>query len=181
MSDPTRCLLDKVTARRILEGLLKLAEARDPGEDELYALDLFKRPNAESLRLFIAPPTNHLLHQLNYLPRYAAVIDRFLNHVGVTQSTRYFKRWARRLQDYGFTPEDAHILALATFGSNPGGDILGMDFVATFDQPMIRQWATQFNAIQDHLMAMRNELPDPYRQAVLPQVRHPAYIKGRNT
>ena len=30
MSDQTRFLLDKVTARRILEGLLKLAETREP-------------------------------------------------------------------------------------------------------------------------------------------------------
>ena len=41
MSDRTRCLLDIVTARRILEGLLKLAEARDVSQEELIALDLF--------------------------------------------------------------------------------------------------------------------------------------------
>jgi hypothetical protein len=38
MSDQTRCLLDKVTARHRLEGLLKLAEARDLSEAEIVAL-----------------------------------------------------------------------------------------------------------------------------------------------
>jgi len=33
-----RCLLDKVTARRVLEGLLKLAEARELTEDEVFTL-----------------------------------------------------------------------------------------------------------------------------------------------
>ena len=42
MSDRTRCLLDKVTARRILEGLLTLVEARESrsvraADDDLWA------------------------------------------------------------------------------------------------------------------------------------------------
>ena len=43
MSDQARFLLDKVTARRILEGLLKLAEARDLTAAEVVALDLYER------------------------------------------------------------------------------------------------------------------------------------------
>lgn len=42
-----RCLLDKVAARRVLEGLLKLAEARDLIEEELFALDLLGRAGTE--------------------------------------------------------------------------------------------------------------------------------------
>ena len=69
-----------------------------------------------------------------------ALIRFFLARTEVAQSTRYFKRWARRLRDYGFTKEDAEVLALATFGTNQNADILGMHVVATFDQPMINQW-----------------------------------------
>ena len=43
MSDLTRCLLDKVTARRMVEGLLGLAEGREISEEELLALDLYER------------------------------------------------------------------------------------------------------------------------------------------
>ena len=38
-----RCLLDKVTARYALQGLLKLAEGQDVNDDELFTLDLFER------------------------------------------------------------------------------------------------------------------------------------------
>ena len=47
-----------------------------------------------------------------------------------------FKRWTRRLKEYGFTKEDAEVLALATFGTTLNGDILGMHILATSDQPM---------------------------------------------
>jgi len=56
MSDRTRCLLDKVTARRILEGLLKLAEGRDLSDDELFALDLFYRAGSHCPPLIATRP-----------------------------------------------------------------------------------------------------------------------------
>lgn len=72
-----RCLLDKVTARRVLEGLLKLAEARELTEDEVFTLDLYQRAKTEGLRLFIAPPTESVLQRLEALPRYAEIIRFF--------------------------------------------------------------------------------------------------------
>lgn len=176
MSDPMRCLLDKVTARRILEGLLKLAEVRDLTDDEVYALKLFGRANHEDLRLFIIPPTSSILRQLRNLPRYSALIEIFLNHVEIVFPARYFKRWTRRLQEYGFTPEDAHVLALATFCTGQEADFLGVHTVATFDRPMIRHWAAQLLTIQEHLTAMQRDLPEPYRSAVLPRVLHPGQV-----
>jgi hypothetical protein len=172
-----RCLLDKVTARRILEGLLKLGEARELTEDELSTLDLYARTKARELHLFISPPTENVLQCLETLPRYAAIIHLFRKSVEVAFPTNYFKRWARRLRDYGFTREDAAILALGTFSTSKEGDVLGMDFVATFDQPMIHQWTIQYPAIQSHLTSMQANLPDPYRQARLPKVDVPQNIK----
>ena len=171
-----RCLLDQVTARRILEGLLKLAETRDLTDDEIYALDLFERTAHQDLRLFIIPPTSTVLRQLSDLPRYAALIELFLARVEIGVPARYFKRWARRLQEYGFTPEDANVLALATFCTGQEANFLGVHTVATFDLPMMRHWALQLPAIQEHLTAMQNDLPEPYRSAVLPHVLHPAQV-----
>ena len=172
----TRCLLDKVTARRILEGLLKLAEARDLTVNEVFALDLFERAAENRLRLFVLPSTDALLRQLRELPRYSALIDLFLSRVETARPTRYFKRWARRLQDYGFTPEDAHVLSLATFSTDKQQTILGLHYVATFDRPMIQLWQTAKGSIEEHLAAMRSDLPEPYSLAGLPHVVRPQEV-----
>jgi hypothetical protein len=181
MSDQTRFLLDKVTARRILEGLLKLAEGRDLTAVEVGALDLYEHASSHGLRQFIVPSTESVLRRLEDRPRYTALIHLFRQHVEVAFPTRYFKRWARRLQGYGFTPEDAGVLALGTFGTDQDTRILGLHVVVTFDQPMITQWATQRVAIQAYLAAMQQNLPMPYRQTVLPQVLRPENVdRGLN-
>ena len=69
MSDQTRFLLDKVTARRILEGLLKLAEARGLTAEEVVALDLYERAGSHGLRQFMVPSTESVLRRLGERPR----------------------------------------------------------------------------------------------------------------
>jgi hypothetical protein len=64
------------------------------------------------------PPSLHILQQFARSPAYASTIHFFLNQVEVAVSTRYFRRWARRLREHGFSREDAAILALATFGTD---------------------------------------------------------------
>ena len=171
-----RCLLDKVTARYAVQGLLKLAEGRELTEEELFTLDLLARSQPPTTRLFIAPPSANVARTLARLPRYSGVTLHFLSQVGVAQPARYFKRWARRLRDYGFAREDAVILALATFGTDEEGTILGMDFVATYDRSMIRHWSSQREVIQDHLTAMQQDIPVPYSHASLPLVQCPEQI-----
>jgi hypothetical protein len=173
-----RCLLDKVTARNIMQGLLKLTEGREPTDVELFALDLYSRATVQGITLFILPQTEKVLQRLTNLPHFAELIHSFLARTQVAQPARYFKRWARRLRDYGFTKEDADVLALATFGTNQSADILGMHVVATFDQPMINQWTAQLEAIQKRLSSMQCNIPVPYRRAPLPQVQRPEYILG---
>jgi hypothetical protein len=97
MSDQTRFLLDKVTARRILEGLLKLAAVRDLTAEEVMALDLYERAGSHGLRQCMVPSTESVLRRLGERPRYTAIIDLFRQHVEVAFPTRYFRRWARRL------------------------------------------------------------------------------------
>lgn len=174
-----RCLLDKVTARFAVQGLLKLAEGRDLTEEELFTLDLLARSQPLTNHLFIAPPSANVAWSLAQLPRYSGITTYFLSLVDVAQPARYFKRWARRLRDYGFAREDAAILALATFGTDQEGSFLGMDFVATHDQSMIRHWSSQREAIQDRLTAMRQDIPPPYSHAVLPRVQRPEQIAPR--
>ncbi len=171
-----RCLLDKVTARHTVQGLLKLAEERNLIKEEVYALDLFSLAHPQTMQFFIVPQTANVLKRLTQLPHYSAIIQLFLDQIEVIVPARYFKRWSRRLGDYGFTNEDAAILALATFGTNEARNILGTDVVATFDQPMMNQWGVQQSAIQKRLNAMQNDISAPYHLVKLPQVLRPEQI-----
>ncbi len=171
-----RCLLDKVTARHIMEGMLSLIEGHPLTSAELSSLHFYRRAHSGGIELFILPHTEQLLRRLEHLPRYAVLIRRFLEATSVARPSRYFKRWTRRLREYGFTREDADVLAIATFGTTSAADVLGMHVVATFDQPMINQWIAQQDAIQKRLANMRRNLSAPYRHASLPQVQRPEDI-----
>jgi len=177
MSSLTRCLLDKVVARRAVEGLLRLAEGDDLSDEELWAVDLLQTAAARRLRLFVAPASDHVLECLRELPRYAFVIQAFRNRTEVAVPTRYFKRWSRRLRVFGFTPEDARILALASFGTCGSHDVLGIHWIATYDRPLMNLWRLKHTEIELRLDAMRRQLVTPYDQVALPHVQRPEFIK----
>lgn len=65
------------------------------------------------------------------------------------------------------------LLKLGTFGTSRDASVLGAQFVATFDQPMINNWRMQQGPIQKHLAAMRPHLRPAYRATALPQGRSP--------
>jgi hypothetical protein len=176
MSVLTRCLLDKVVARRAVEGLLKLAEGDSLSEQELFAVDLLYASVEGRIRLFIVPSSKSVLDLLLRLPRYTVVIQAFLDHTETAFPTRYFARWSRRLREFGYTPEDARVLALASFGSDQGGNFLGMHWVATYDQPLMSLWALKQAAIAKRLKAMTDQIPHPYSQVRLPKVSQPEFV-----
>lgn len=171
-----RCLLDKVTARHTVQGLLRLAENRNPSVEEMFALDLLSRVGAEDIRLFITPPTFNILQKLAAMPNYSELIHIFLNQTELALPSRYFKRWSRRLREFGFTREDSAILALASFGTDKQGAVMGMGFVATFDQPMMNHWLSEEKLIRKRFSEMKKEIPAPYCNAPLPQVLRPEQI-----
>lgn len=171
-----RCLLDKVTARHIMEGMLKLVEGRTVTSTELFALDFYQRARSKGLALFILPQTHSLLKRLEHLSRYVVIIRDFLRATQVSYPAQYFKRWTRRLREYGFTKEDAGVLALGTFGTNLNSDVLGMHIVVTSDQAMINQWTRNREEIQKRLLNMKLHLEDPYCHVSLPTVERPEHI-----
>jgi len=168
-----RCLLDKVTARLAVQGLLQLGEGQALADEELLALDLALRASRPPHHLFIVPPTASVLHQFAEQPRFSPIIQLFLAHVEVLRPAHYFKRWARRLRELGFTREDAAVLALSTFGTDSGSTFLGIEVVATYDQAMTNNWMMQRDKIQKRLSAMQRHLLAPYCHARLPQVLRP--------
>lgn len=74
-----RCLLDKVTARYILQGLLKLDEGNIPTRNETFSLNLFLQAASETGQLFVVPSTAKVLIRLHSLARYSNIIQYFQN------------------------------------------------------------------------------------------------------
>jgi hypothetical protein len=95
----------------------------------------------------------------------------FLNEVLVLRRGHYFQRWARRLREHGFTPEDAKILSYGTFGINPTG--LGVTTIFTFDQPFISNFENHKETLIRRLKAMTAQLRTPYNEAQLPEMIQP--------
>ncbi len=168
-----RCLLDKVVARYTLSGLLKLAENNTVTKQELFSINLFAVAAHLPIDLYIVPSSAHVLQRLVAHPRYSIIAQRFQDRVAVVFPARYYKRWARRLRARGFSKEDAEVLALATFGTDEDGTILGMHSVVTYDLPLLNHWSIQKNVLEEHLKAMKRDILPPYCNIGLPQVLRP--------
>ncbi len=163
------CLLDKNVVRRAIEGIGKTQIDYNLNDNERSSLSLLLAGEQTDLDLFIS------IEMANILARYGAHPDVqvFLRFITVMQPTRYFKRWSRRLRGYDFTREDAKVLALGTFGTNSDATILGVDRIATFDQPLCNHVITRQRHLMERLAAMTPQLDEPYRFAKLPRVLSP--------
>ena len=61
-----RYLLDKVTARHILEGMLKLVENTKIAAAETSALYFYRKSIINGIELYIHPQTNKILNLIRY-------------------------------------------------------------------------------------------------------------------
>jgi len=159
-------LLDKSVARRIVEALCHLDNL---SSEEGLLLGLWRQLQVESARLFIPVGVIHILQRFEQLVE----VRTFLATVEPLESSRYVKRWARRLREYGFTREDALVLALATYGTDSTGDILGVDILITLDRSFLNNFETHRVELQSRLAAMTDGLAAPYHNARLPDVETP--------
>ena len=155
---PTR-LLDKNVVRRAVEGIGKAQIGQ-----------LLTNEERVSLELLLA--VEHSLERYGDHPD----VQVFLRFVQILRPARYFKRWSRRLREHGFTREDAKVLALVTFGTDPQATRLGVDQVASFDQSLINHFESSHDRLVQRFKAMTAQLPSPYRSARLPDVCSPHKI-----
>jgi hypothetical protein len=161
------CLLDKNVVRRAIEGIGKSQVSQLLTNEELTSLRLLLAAEQGQFALFISIEMQHILDRYGNHPD----VQLFSRFVRVLHPTHYFKRWARRLREHGFTREDAKVLALATFGAETQTGQLGVEQLATFDQPFINHVThLQYRLVQ-RLKAMTVQLPVPYQLARLPVVR----------
>jgi hypothetical protein len=120
------------------------------------------------VRVFIVPSTARFLKAKR---DDVEEVRDFRERVEIIVSASYWRRWARRLQTFGFTREDARVLSLGTFGTDSDGSFIGADEILTFDKPMVRLFQMRRQQIQDKLDAMKRDLEPPYDDAELPEVR----------
>jgi len=159
-------LLDKNVVRRIVEGLTHPDELAD---EEVTAIALWRALRQSKSRMFVSAETANIMGRFSTWRE----IRLFLDTVEIMNAGKYFKRWARRLREYGFTQEDAKVLGLATYGTDAAGEILGVGVMVTFDRSLINNYEVQRAALERHLQAMTAQLSLPFRDVGLPEVMHP--------
>ncbi len=100
--------------------------------------------------------------------------------VQVFAPKRYQRRWRSRLrQQFGFGREDAHQVALASFGEDFTGARFGVDYFVTFDLRFVQHFQTHHTDIARSFQRMTCQLVMPYRDAELPQVVTPHDVLSR--
>jgi hypothetical protein len=164
-----RYLLDKNIVRYAITGL-HYGRQRPLSLLEMGALSFWRTVETHQAELFISDVTFQVIHRLS---RYS-VVGIFLDSVQILLPTRYRVRWARRIRETtGLSREDAAIIALASFGTNSAGTILGVHRLITYDQSMITGYINHLPILKDRLRAMISQVPTPFDQTTLPQLVTP--------
>jgi hypothetical protein len=130
------------------------------------ALDLlFSR----EIPAYITEPLRHLLIQPHVLPLGRALLP----HFRLLTPGKYCRRWARRLREEGFSPEDALMVSHASFGVDAASETFGAQAVLTTDYALKARFERQFPVLSARFERMTRQLEPPYSNATLPNVLRP--------
>lgn len=167
-----RYLLDKNVIRHAITGFRDMM-TRSLLELELGALTFWQASERRAEDVFISEASFNILQtRLDY-----DEVIVFLDFVNVLVPSRYHARWARRIREStGLSREDAAMIALATFGSNDSGKILGVHQLLTYDIPMINGFQSYHSTLEHRLKVMTEQLPLPFNQAALPEIMTPDQV-----
>jgi hypothetical protein len=86
------------------------------------------------------------------------------------QKGRYLRRWARRLRELTFAPEDAIVVAYGSFGIDLRGLSIGVEAIVTTDLKLATHFHAQQTEITRRFQDMIAQLPAPYAALTLPTV-----------
>src|SRR5882724_10042217 len=94
----------------------------------------------------------------------------FLAETYPLQKGRYLRRWARRLRELTFAPEDAIVVAYGSFGID--GRILSIEVetIVTNDLKLATHFHARYAEIVHRFHDMIAQLPAPYAALTLPAV-----------
>lgn len=162
---PGSVLLDKGVVRRVYEARVRLALGQPPTLLQAEATNVWSRLRTLNIPLYITEQTAHILQRRS--PLFAAVL---LAQTQALKKGRYLRRWARRLREEGFSPEDAIVIAYGSFGVDLHSQRVGVEVVITNDLRLAANFSTRITAIRNHFEQMIIQLPEPYRGLTLPKI-----------
>jgi len=164
-SPPHSILFDKGVIRRVYERRVRLTRGAPPTPAQAEAANVYSHLSTASYHLYITAQTEHILRR-----RPALFSEPFLTEMRTLQKGRYLRRWARRLRDLMFSPEDAMVLAYGSFGIDVSLSQVGVDTFVTNDLRLARHFQAHQAEVARRFSEMRNQLPEPYTTLTLPDV-----------
>lgn len=168
---PASVLFDKNVIRRVYERRVRLALGQPPTLLQAEAANAYDRLCALTNRLYITEQIANILQR-----RPAVFASAFLADTRTLKKARYLRRWARRLRELSFSPEDAIIIAYGSFGIDLTMPAVGVEIIVTGDLKL----ASHFNARQEEIRRrfenMISSLSEPYQTLVLPSIVTPTDI-----
>ena len=162
---PNSALFDKGVIRRVYERRVRLALSRPPTILQVEAANSYAYIATITNRLYITEQTSNILKRRT--PIFAAPI---LADTRPLKKARYLRRWARRLTEFGFSSEDAIVLAYGSFGLDVESETVGVDAIITTDIRLADRYKQRNPEINNRFNDMITNLPEAYRQIKLPQV-----------
>jgi hypothetical protein len=129
------------------------------------AANVYALLRGRGIQLCITEQTAHILELRP--PVFAAAL---LSQTLTLRKARYLRRWARRLRDFVFSPEDAVIIAYGSFGLDSQTGQAGVDAIITNDNHMAINYRTRYEEINERFKAMVNGLAKPYHELKLPHI-----------
>jgi len=171
---PRSVLFDKGVIRRVYERRVRLALGVPPTPAQVEAANIYAQLCTMPRRLYITAQTAHILHRRP--PLFAAP---FLQETHPLQKGRYLRRWARRLRELRFAPEDAIVVAYGSFGIDLRFSSIGVEVIITNDLRLATHFHAHQGEIAHRFHDMIAQLPAPYAMLTLPAVMTAASILAR--
>lgn len=164
-SPPGSVLFDKGVIRRVYERRARLAAGAPPTLLQVEAAASYARAASFAGSLWITEQTANVLRLRT--PAFASPI---LSDCRTFRKGRYLRRWARRLRDFGFSPEDAIVLAYGSFGVSDDGTQIGAHAVVTADLKLAVRYEDNRAEIERRFREMVDALSGVYATLSLPRV-----------
>lgn len=152
-------------ARRVYEFRVRVANNLPPTQLQTESMIVFRRLSHRAVQLYITTECANILQRRQ--PRYAKTM---LNRAETLRKGRYLRRWARRFRSFGFSPEDAVVVAYASFGLDSRPQLAQVEALVTNDFRLANNFKAQKASIEDRFKRMINDLLDPYSSLTLPEV-----------
>jgi hypothetical protein len=157
--------------RRVYERRVRVALGVPPTPTQVEAANVYAQLCAPPRRLYSTAQTAHILHR-----RPPLIAAPLLVETQPLQKGRYLRRWARRLRELTFAPEDAIVVAYDSFGLDLRIPSIGVEAIVIADQRLTTHFRARHEEIAPRFRDIIVQLPAPYAALTLPAVMTTASI-----